>query len=96
MAASPRRAQMFGGPRAGSGAGVALGLVLQDARDAEEDELLTSLEELAQKTVVMSNWADEMYDYVKAFPQSECMLCLPPREHYADRFLPLLSLLRAL
>ena len=40
-------------------------------RDAEEDELLTSLEELAQKTEVLTHWADEMYDYVKAFPQSE-------------------------
>ena len=40
-------------------------------RDAEEDELLTGLEELAQKTEVLTHWADEMYDYVKAFPQSE-------------------------
>ncbi|KAH9927969.1 kinase-like protein [Epithele typhae] len=66
MASSPRRAQMFGGPRA---TGLALGLELQNARDAEEDELLASLEELAQKTEVLTRWADEMYDYVKAFPQ---------------------------
>ncbi|RPD61722.1 kinase-like protein [Lentinus tigrinus ALCF2SS1-7] len=61
---SPRRMQTFGGAR-----GQGLGLELQGARDAEEDELLTSLEELAQKTEVLTHWADEMYDYVKAFPQ---------------------------
>ncbi|TBU37053.1 kinase-like protein [Dichomitus squalens] len=61
---SPRRLQTFGGAR-----GQGLGLELQGVRDAEEDELLTSLEELAQKTEVLTHWADEMYDYVKAFPQ---------------------------
>ncbi|KAI0752666.1 kinase-like protein [Daedaleopsis nitida] len=66
-ASSPRRMQMFGAPR-----GQALGLELQGVRDAEEDELLSSLEELAQKTEVLTHWADEMYDYVKAFPQSPC------------------------
>lgn len=65
-AASPRRTQTFG-----AGRGQGLGLELQGARDAEEDELLTSLEELAQKTEVLTHWADEMYDYVKAFPQSK-------------------------
>ena len=39
-------------------------------RDPLEDELLASLEELAQKTDVLTHWADEMYEYVKAFPQS--------------------------
>lgn len=39
-------------------------------RDPLEDELLASLEELAQKTDVLTNWADEMYEYVKAVPQS--------------------------
>ncbi|CAA7263301.1 unnamed protein product [Cyclocybe aegerita] len=38
-------------------------------RDPLEDELLASLEELAQKTDVLTHWADEMYDYVKAIPQ---------------------------
>ena len=69
---SPRRIQTFGGAR-----GQGLGLELQGARDAEEDELLTTLEELAQKTEVLTHWADEMYNYVKAFPQSEFpTLCL--------------------
>lgn len=39
-------------------------------RDPLEDELLGSLEDLAQKTDVLTNWADEMYEYVKAVPQS--------------------------
>jgi serine/threonine-protein kinase ULK2 len=39
-------------------------------RDPLEDELLASLEELAQKTDVLTRWADEMYEYVKAIPQS--------------------------
>ena len=60
--------QTFGGAR-----GQGLGLELQGVRDAEEDELLSSLEELAQKTEVLTHWADEMYDYVKAFPQSTYM-----------------------
>ncbi|KAF8177672.1 other/ULK/ULK protein kinase [Pholiota molesta] len=38
-------------------------------RDPLEDELLASLEELAQKTDVLTHWADEMYEYVKAVPQ---------------------------
>ncbi|KAJ7641323.1 kinase-like protein [Roridomyces roridus] len=38
-------------------------------RDPAEDELLQSLEELAQKTSVLTHWADEMYEYVKAVPQ---------------------------
>lgn len=39
-------------------------------RDPQEDELLATLEELAQKTDVLTHWADEMYEYVKAVPQS--------------------------
>ena len=35
-----------------------------------EDGLLATLEELAQKTEVLTHWADEMYEYVKAIPQS--------------------------
>ncbi|KAJ7278904.1 hypothetical protein C8J57DRAFT_1434148 [Mycena rebaudengoi] len=38
-------------------------------RDPSEDELLASLEELAQKAFVLTKWADEMYEYVKAVPQ---------------------------
>ncbi|KAF4613175.1 hypothetical protein D9613_010944 [Agrocybe pediades] len=38
-------------------------------RDPLEEELLASLEELAQKTDVLTHWADEMYEYVKAIPQ---------------------------
>ncbi|KAF7319635.1 Other ulk ulk protein kinase [Mycena chlorophos] len=38
-------------------------------RDPFEDELLAGLEILAQKTFVLTNWADEMYDFVKAVPQ---------------------------
>ncbi|KDR76950.1 hypothetical protein GALMADRAFT_246094 [Galerina marginata CBS 339.88] len=38
-------------------------------RDPLEEELLGSLEELAQKTDVLTHWADEMYEYVKAIPQ---------------------------
>ena len=39
-------------------------------RDPMEDDLLAGLEELAQKTDVLTHWADEMYEYVKAIPQS--------------------------
>ena len=38
-------------------------------RDPLEDQLLAELEELAQKTDVLTHWADEMYEYVKAVPQ---------------------------
>ena len=41
-------------------------------RDPMEDELLTSLEELAQKADVLTHWADQMYEGVKAIPQSGC------------------------
>ncbi|KAJ3782000.1 other/ULK/ULK protein kinase [Lentinula aff. detonsa] len=40
-----------------------------EERDPLEDELLRVLEELAQKTEVLTHWADEMYEYVKAVPQ---------------------------
>jgi len=39
-----------------------------------EDELLATLEELAQKTDVLTHWADEMYEAVKAVPQSQVFL----------------------
>jgi serine/threonine-protein kinase ULK/ATG1 len=35
-----------------------------------EDELLADLEDLAQKTDFLTHWADEMYEHVKAIPQS--------------------------
>ena len=41
-----------------------------------EDELLAALEELAQKTDVLAHWADEMYEVVKAVPQSRFFLTL--------------------
>ncbi|KAF9042747.1 kinase-like protein [Hymenopellis radicata] len=40
-----------------------------EQRDPLEDQLLADLEELAQKTDVLTHWADEMYEYVKAVPQ---------------------------
>lgn len=39
-------------------------------KDPLEEEMLVELEELAQKTDVLTRWADEMYEYVKAVPQS--------------------------
>ena len=43
-------------------------------RDPLEEDLLTDLEELAQKTDVLTRWADEMYEYVKAVPKSKSTL----------------------
>ncbi|KIJ91575.1 hypothetical protein K443DRAFT_685894 [Laccaria amethystina LaAM-08-1] len=34
-----------------------------------EDDVLSSLEEPAQNTDVLTHWADEMYEYVKVVPQ---------------------------
>lgn len=39
-------------------------------RDPLEDQILGDLEDLAQKTDVLTHWADEMFEYVKAVPQS--------------------------
>jgi serine/threonine-protein kinase ULK2 len=50
--------------------------------DPLENELLAALEQLAQKTDVITRWADEMYEFVKAVPQST--------------FTPILSYLRLL
>ncbi|KIJ64719.1 hypothetical protein HYDPIDRAFT_28086 [Hydnomerulius pinastri MD-312] len=50
-------------------------------RDPMEDELLAALEELAQKTDVLTHWADEMYEYVKAVPQKP----LPDPTKFARR-----------
>ena len=46
--------------------------VVDDAeRDPFEEELLSELEMLAQKADVLTKWADEMFDYVRAIPQSK-------------------------
>ncbi|KAF9456734.1 other/ULK/ULK protein kinase [Collybia nuda] len=50
-------------------------------RDPLEDQLLGQLEELAQKTDVLTHWADEMYEYVKAVPQKP----LPDPTKFAKR-----------
>ncbi|TCD65717.1 Serine/threonine-protein kinase [Steccherinum ochraceum] len=60
---SPRRQQIL------SSKGVGLGLDVDGVRNPREDELLAELEEMAQKTEVLTHWADEMYEYVKAVPQ---------------------------
>ncbi|KIJ91254.1 hypothetical protein K443DRAFT_686187, partial [Laccaria amethystina LaAM-08-1] len=54
---SPRRPQIITLDREGE-------------RDPLEDDLLSSLEEPAQKTDVLTHWADEIYEYIKAVPQS--------------------------
>ena len=41
-----------------------------------EDELLGRLEQLAQKTHVITRWADEMYEFVKSVPQSASFLLI--------------------
>lgn len=49
--------------------------------DPVEDVLLGGLEQLAQKTHVITRWADEMYEFVKSVPQSVSFLLvtfLPP------------------
>ena len=63
-ASSPRRPQIIAGR----------GSEEDRERDPLEDELLATLEELAQKTDVLTHWADEMYEYVKAVPQSTLTL----------------------
>lgn len=50
-------------------------------RDPLEEDLLTDLEELAQKTDVLTRWADEMYEYVKAVPKSESICSLGEAYH---------------
>lgn len=56
------------------GIGLGLGLDVDGSGHPGEDALLADLEELAQKTEVLTHWADEMYDYVKAVPQSALFL----------------------
>lgn len=69
MSASPRRQQIIT-TRNG------LGLDVEGIRDPVEDQLLEGLEELAQKTDVLGHWADEMYEYVRAIPQSASVFIL--------------------
>ena len=56
VASSPRRVQILRNT--------------DEDRDPREDALLERLEVLAQKTEVLTHWADEMYGYVKNSPQS--------------------------
>jgi len=42
-----------------------------DNIDPIEEDLLAGLEDLAQKAHVLTRWADEMFDFVKAIPTSE-------------------------
>jgi serine/threonine-protein kinase ULK/ATG1 len=44
--------------------------------DPVEDALLAGLEQLAQKTYVITRWADEMYEFVKNVPQSAFLFIL--------------------
>lgn len=64
MSSSPRRQQIITSRNG-------LGLDVDGIRDPLEDQLLEGLEELAQKTDVLGHWADEMYEFVKAIPQSK-------------------------
>jgi serine/threonine-protein kinase ULK/ATG1 len=43
-----------------------------------EDELLGGLEQLAQKTHVITRLADEMYEFVKSVPQSASFSSFAP------------------
>ncbi|KAH9978144.1 hypothetical protein BGW80DRAFT_1249727 [Lactifluus volemus] len=49
--------------------------------DPVQDELLGALEQLAQKTRVITRWADEMYEFVKGVPQKP----LPDLSKFAPR-----------
>ncbi|KAH9956369.1 kinase-like domain-containing protein [Russula dissimulans] len=49
--------------------------------DPVEDVLLAGLEQLAQKTHVITRWADEMYEFVKSVPQKP----LPDPSKFAPR-----------
>ncbi|KDQ51690.1 hypothetical protein JAAARDRAFT_40928 [Jaapia argillacea MUCL 33604] len=56
---SPRRATIIIGRAAEE----------EGEKDPLEDRMLTGLDDLAQKTDVLTRWADELYDFVKAVPQ---------------------------
>lgn len=64
---SPRRPQILIRLPTGEGLKQKDGMPVE--RDPMEDQLLDSLEELAQKADVLMHWADEMYECVKAVPQ---------------------------
>ncbi|KAF8523694.1 kinase-like protein [Hysterangium stoloniferum] len=49
--------------------------------DPVEEALLERLEDLAQKTQVLANWADEMFEYVKGIPQKP----LPDPKRFVKR-----------
>jgi hypothetical protein len=55
----------------GDGAGRFGDRAARMACDPMEEELLAQLEDLAQKADVLTHWADEMYEFVKAVPISE-------------------------
>ncbi|KAF9233822.1 kinase-like protein [Melanogaster broomeanus] len=76
---SPRRPQIL--LRTPTGEGDIGNDGIPVARDPMEDELLAALEELAQKTDVLTHWADEMYEAVKAVPQKP----LPDPAKFARR-----------
>lgn len=65
-----------GGRKVGNGENADVGV--GGGVDPMEDELLERLEQLAQKTDVITRWADEMYEYVKAIPQSAYLTILFP------------------
>ena len=70
---SPRRIPLpFGRSQAdGDGVGRFGDRTADIARDPMEEDLLAQLEDLAQKTDVLTHWADEMYEFVKAIPISK-------------------------
>ena len=57
VASSPRRVQILRNT--------------DEDRDPREDALLERLEVLAQKTEVLTHWADEMYRFAQEMMQSE-------------------------
>ncbi|KAG6334702.1 hypothetical protein ID866_4381 [Astraeus odoratus] len=67
QSSSPRRPQILIRSPTAEGLKEKDGMPVE--RDPMEDELLASLEELAQKAYVLTHWADEMYEVVKAVPQ---------------------------
>lgn len=75
----PSRYRDSGAPSSPRRQQIILGKGTDDAneRDPLEGELLADLEELAQKTAVLTSWSDEMYDQVKAVPHSKSkVLCM--------------------
>ena len=70
---SPRRNPLsFGRSHAyGDGAGRFGDRTAGMERDPMEEDLLAQLEDLAQKADVLTHWADEMYEFVKAIPISK-------------------------